>query len=586
MRLPFLLSLAAVLLAGAGIGVNTWLMYQRRLEHTEQMVDHMVRREILSHLERLAEAREGPVGVDRLRELLADHLFMPEVRPFAAAVDSSGTVHAGVWLDDAARGALDSLRQPGTRRGILEREGFVLFPATLPKSPHVLVIGFSKAEVLKSVLGVTRDTALVVAFFLLGFLGLLHLIFKYRLERPFTRLLEGGLERSVETLNLAGRVPAPPREPDTAFLPRNLGSRVRENFGMLNLWSRNKAYLERFIALGIQETRKDQLFVHLDQTLRAEFGIRRLEAFEIRPSQTRLELLYTTDEDRTYPEDLLSDPTSCFVYRTGSTATQTPGEELCQWCRCREDEVVICKPLVGGGQEIGICSVTLDLNALEREVPLSWSHQRKLGLVESLLMPYFNLAALSLNSLSLLDAYRNRAITDGLTGLYNRRYILEYLSNLLEISKRSEAAVSLLMLDIDNFKRLNDEYGHKAGDMVLELLSRTLRRSIRSADVAGRYGGEEFVVVLPDTDRHTARGVAERIQAALEEVEWEGLGAGAIPRVTISVGVAEFPQHGYSHYHLANSADKALYRAKRAGKNRVVIHDHLPQADEPEPAPD
>jgi diguanylate cyclase (GGDEF)-like protein len=229
---------------------------------------------------------------------------------------------------------------------------------------------------------------------------------------------------------------------------------------------------------------------------------------------------------------------------------------------------------VAGAKVIGIARLVFDATALQEQVlaPV----RGDAGLVEAFVAPYINLASLTLSNLTLLDSYKNQAVTDGLTGLYNRRYMVEYLTSLLNIAKRAEKPLGVLVVDIDNFKRLNDEYGHKTGDLVLREIAHVMRSSLREGDTIARFGGEEFVIVLPESASRESGEVAERVRAAVASIQWDKFGLANVPPVTISIGVAEFPLHGYSHYHLINSADKALYAAKRHGKNRVWLHEHLP----------
>ena len=156
------------------------------------------------------------------------------------------------------------------------------------------------------------------------------------------------------------------------------------------------------------------------------------------------------------------------------------------------------------------------------------------------------------------------SVTDDLTGLYNRRYLMETLANEIRRSRRLEHRCALLMADIDHFKEYNDAFGHLAGDEMLIKVARALRDSTREVDCVVRYGGEEFVVLLPETGGEEAAETAERIRA---RVAAEGLAAGTI---TLSVGVAEFPTHGDSPESMIAAADGALYRAKREGRDRVV----------------
>jgi diguanylate cyclase (GGDEF)-like protein len=130
--------------------------------------------------------------------------------------------------------------------------------------------------------------------------------------------------------------------------------------------------------------------------------------------------------------------------------------------------------------------------------------------------------------------------------------------------------MAFLMIDIDHFKRFNDEYGHKVGDLVLREVAEALQRRARGSDVVARYGGEEFMIVLPDMAAALALERAEQVRADVESLTLHALGK-ALATVTISVGLAEFPGHGSTVEALILASDKALYEAKRAGRNRVVV---------------
>jgi two-component system cell cycle response regulator len=162
------------------------------------------------------------------------------------------------------------------------------------------------------------------------------------------------------------------------------------------------------------------------------------------------------------------------------------------------------------------------------------------------------------------------AITDGLTSLYNRRYMESHLGSLVEQAASRGKPLSLLVLDIDYFKSINDGFGHDAGDDVLREFATRVRKSIRGIDLACRYGGEEFVVVMPETDMAVAATVAERIRRRIAcEPFHINRGAGSID-VTISIGLAALANADDSAATVLKRADQALYRAKRDGRNRVV----------------
>ena len=167
------------------------------------------------------------------------------------------------------------------------------------------------------------------------------------------------------------------------------------------------------------------------------------------------------------------------------------------------------------------------------------------------------------------DELKTMSRVDGLTGLYNRRYWQERLDFSFKLARRQNKPITAMMLDIDHFKKVNDTFGHQAGDKVIKALSDVIRRSIRETDLAGRYGGEEFGIVLPDSDAENSTKVAERIRqsSAAQEVEHDG----NIIRFTVSVGLAEFHPECSSSMQWLELADQALYEAKENGRNQYRI---------------
>jgi diguanylate cyclase (GGDEF)-like protein len=173
------------------------------------------------------------------------------------------------------------------------------------------------------------------------------------------------------------------------------------------------------------------------------------------------------------------------------------------------------------------------------------------------------------------------ALQDPLTGLYNRRHLDERLAAELAAAQRHGRPVSLLMIDIDHFKEVNDDHGHLAGDEALKMVAFVLRGAVRKEDVLARYGGEEFVVVARETVLDGAQALAERIRRAVERSHcaWQGreLGVTVSIGVTVSVGLTEFVQ-GRTEREVLEAADRALYLAKQGGRNRVVALPMAPAA--------
>jgi diguanylate cyclase (GGDEF)-like protein len=163
-----------------------------------------------------------------------------------------------------------------------------------------------------------------------------------------------------------------------------------------------------------------------------------------------------------------------------------------------------------------------------------------------------------------LNKMLERAVADGLTELYDHDTLLTLLDKEIQRANRYAERVALLLLDLDDFKQVNDDFGHQKGDEVLAQVATVVRQTIRTMDIAGRYGGEEFAIIIPEADRAAAVHSAERLRMAVEDRFQHNV------KVTVSVGVASFPVDARTGGDLVKMADKALYAAKARGKNRVV----------------
>ncbi|SDF54789.1 GGDEF domain-containing protein [Sporomusa acidovorans] len=170
------------------------------------------------------------------------------------------------------------------------------------------------------------------------------------------------------------------------------------------------------------------------------------------------------------------------------------------------------------------------------------------------------------------DALRLKADVDGMTGLFNHNKFQYELAKALDSAKKSRKMLCLLMLDLDYFKKYNDNFGHQAGDALLQEVSRFFLESIRPQDIASRYGGEEFAIVLPDCSEYEALQIAEKIRRKIEQHQFYGCEEMPKGKVTISIGIACYPTNSADKESLIQKADSALYAAKRSGRNKSLVY--------------
>jgi len=250
---------------------------------------------------------------------------------------------------------------------------------------------------------------------------------------------------------------------------------------------------------------------------------------------------------------------SCWALRTSHPHLVIAGDTTAPCAHAAGvKHTYLCIPILAQGEALGI----LHLQATD-EAPVLADAEL------SLKTTFAAQVGLSVANIRLREALRTQSIKDPLTGLYNRRYLTETLDREIRRAVRAEQALGILMIDLDHFKKFNDTYGHDAGDTVLRETAAFLTKSIRIEDMVCRFGGEEFVIILPTADMNAAHSRAERIRSKIRELTVRHQGQ-SLGMITISVGVSALPMHGTDPKKLLEAADAALYRAKREGRDRVV----------------
>ncbi len=288
--------------------------------------------------------------------------------------------------------------------------------------------------------------------------------------------------------------------------------------------------------------------------------------------------LYLTGQTEDYLENVMAwgaveassaffAPDDCWALRCGRPHQVSKGHDAisCVHADVTQGDWHLCVPLMAHGESLGVLYFRIDGDGDERgSQPL---------VEEDRLHFYFNVSetlSLAVANIRLRESLREQAIRDPLTGLFNRRYFQETLRREVHRASRANGPISVVMLDIDYFKRFNDRYGHDAGDAALKAVGEILMSRTRAGDVACRHGGEEFVLAFPGLSAEIAAERVEELRRAIETRDIQFLGQ-AIDPVTISAGIAVYPDHAMDMDSLMRMADQALYRSKEAGRNRFTM---------------
>ncbi len=296
------------------------------------------------------------------------------------------------------------------------------------------------------------------------------------------------------------------------------------------------------------------------------------------------------------PDSSAFEPNDCWGLRLGRLHVMDKGREknghsgeslalLCNHIHAPGPEAYICVPLVAQGEALGLLHVRHLPDeagqAPNPEAPGEWFTGSKQQFSRSIAYR----VGLALANLRLRETLRQQSIRDPLTGLFNRRYMEESLERELRRVMRNQRPLGIMMMDIDHFKQYNDIHGHEAGDLVLRRLGALLRTNIRAEDIACRYGGEEFVLIMPDASLEVTRKRAEKLCEEVKHLEIVSH-EHTLSSVTLSLGVAAYPDHGQTGEAVLKAADESLYRAKRAGRDRVEVAEAFSETAEIPPKPE
>jgi len=297
--------------------------------------------------------------------------------------------------------------------------------------------------------------------------------------------------------------------------------------------------------------------------------------FKVKGSQNLMEV--ATEWGGTMQGEQEFSPNDCVGLRRGHVhAISEEGSSSNLICQHLDQPIAnyLCAPMIAYGEVQGV----LHLRSVESEPAAAEPGAHGLEKTKQALAgTVADYVGLAMANIKLRDALRQESIHDPVTGLYNRRFMKEAMDRELRRATRNRRPLGILMIDIDHFKKLNDSFGHEAGDVVLNALGNFLKLQIRGNDVPCRYGGEEFLIILSRIPLDECRQRAEKLREDVKRLEIQHNGK-PLPAITVSIGVAAYPDHGRSIDELLRVADTALYRAKDLGRDCVVIGQALSES--------
>ncbi|HSH73690.1 MAG TPA: diguanylate cyclase [Methylophilaceae bacterium] len=258
--------------------------------------------------------------------------------------------------------------------------------------------------------------------------------------------------------------------------------------------------------------------------------------------------------------DVIFQPEDCWALRRGEShiLDHSTHSIACRHLQDWGEICSVCIPIVAQGNVLGIMHLE---NPANREINLD---ERNLAHTLA------SQIALAMSSMKLRETLRSLSVRDPLTGLFNRRYMEESMQRELATGQRKNRPLGVVILDLDHFKSFNDTFGHDAGDLLLREVGTLLAKNSRAGDIACRFGGEEFVVIFPEAPLNIVIELSEQLRTVILALQLQHFGQ-SLGQVSASFGVAAFPEHGSTTEELLRAADKALYKAKAAGRNRVEV---------------
>lgn len=306
---------------------------------------------------------------------------------------------------------------------------------------------------------------------------------------------------------------------------------------------------------------KQVVYTRIRDILKSKFQLTHFAMYEINNKHNKRTLIYISDaqsESICHENIVDDDAQKCRAHRTGSNVISTEFQDLCKTC-IADDIHYICLPF----------NINEDASIL---ISITSKDEADIAKFTSLIPSiknYLEAAKPVIESHILMEKLHDTSLRDGMTNLYNRRFLEEFIDQVMSQAQREKDSYHVMMIDVDFFKMVNDTYGHDVGDTVIVALAKVLKNNTREADLAIRYGGEEFIIMLHNSTDEGALQVAQKIHSAFGNLVFD-VGVNEKLQKTISIGIAKFPTDGDTIWKCIKYADTALYKAKNTGRNKII----------------
>ncbi len=526
------------LLSGTNYSQEEWLKEAKKkiLDHirqANQIIESMINGGKIQDVSRstlIDEFVVHPVKNEELKALLAQ---MKE--EFTSLEEEIGNIDAEAFTATRAE-LIQTVRQ-------IEKQISRFIQVTL--GTHLV-----QTQNIEKIIRRGEISSTVVTAFLISILLVTGFLFVYTVLKPIReitvrirRLSEGQEECQEALLEIRSR--------DEIGMLAHEFNRLIKQINEFNLF---KKIIEE------DETVED-IYKRLADVFKNRLGLRTFAIFQVTNSENKMKPVYLCPPDLEFNPEKLGDANRCRAKRTGHLISSLEYPGICRLFLWQEEVDHVCIPMVVGGRTVGVVQFILPKTKESRELHrYDWAiRQAKVYIREAIPV---------IEAKRFAQSMREMALKDPLTELYNRRFLETYIDTLVAGILRRGTVLGVLMCDLDFFKEVNDTYGHEVGDEVLKKTAQILKGNIRTSDLAIRFGGEEFLILLTDVRAGEAIKVAEKLRQLVERTKFKVPG-GQIQK-TISIGVSEFPIDSEGIWEVIKYADVALYKAKESGRNRVV----------------